>query len=124
MGANRFTGETISSTAGLFIMGAATLAITSGTANTPGTFRIPVSIYNDYPHGSNDSIFRDVHFAPTHRLIGDRFEEVHQTYISKELESVDALLNIGNILFKDGRDLSEEETKAINLYIEEEFMDA
>lgn len=72
-----------------------------------------------YPWLKPDS-FWDIHFKPYY-IITDRKVISVLHGIPKEVETINSLMTVGNIIFKDGRDLTPDESVAMHSYIKKKY---
>lgn len=59
-------------------------------------------------------------FRPDYEVIGDKIIEL-PCVIKNEIETISSLVNLGNILFKDSRDISPDESVAMHLYCKNKY---
>lgn len=73
-----------------------------------------------YPCLKQDS-FWDIHFKPYY-IISDRKVISVLHGVTKEVETINSLTVIGDIIFKDGRDISPDESVAMHSYIKKKYI--
>lgn len=64
--------------------------------------------------------FWNIHFKPYY-IISDRKVISVLRGVTKEVETINSLITIGNIIFKDGRDISPDESVAMHSYIKKKY---
>lgn len=69
--------------------------------------------FNYSVHKSDSS--QAIKFKPKYNLVGEKLIDVSNE-ISNEIETMNSLINLGNVIFKNSSNLTAEESAALKLY--------
>lgn len=61
-----------------------------------------------------------IHFKPNHKIVGSQVIELPYG-ITNEVETISSLIDIGNIIFKDSRSISSDESAAMHSYFKKKY---